>query len=204
MKLAYSTPRGALNAWLNRLQDYPLGYHPSLNVYSPKRKVYADNLLVYSYGDHFPLIRWIPEYRAFTINTDTYSNTTSRHQGVAESLTRQYAPIIGEGMPPFNETKIFHLSYGQGSHHTWLPEVDSDQILAYYNEQIRCYAFKAKRARSEWSRSCNMSQAERWIAERNEFIGRFAIPLSECGVENALQLPEDVQAALVLMKLTEK
>ena len=115
---------------------------------------------------------------------------------------------MGERISPFNETKIFHLSYGlsygQGSHHTWLPEVDSDKILEYYNDRIRQLAFKAKRARSEWSRSSKMSQAERWIAERNEFIGRFAIPLSECGVENALQLPEDVQAALVLMKLTEK
>ena len=204
MKLAYSTPWLAMNAWLNRLQDYPLGGHPSLNVYSPKRRVYADNLIVYSYGDHFPLIRWIPEYKTFTINTDTYSNTTSRHQSNAESLIRQYAPIMGERISPVNETKIFHLSYGQGSHHTWLPEVDSDKILEYYNDRIRQLAFKAKRARSEWSRSSKMSQAERWIAERNEFIGRFAIPLSECGVENALQLPEDVQAALVLMKLTEK
>lgn len=204
MKLAYSTPWTAMNAWFSRLQDYPLGYHPSLNVYSRKRKVYADNLIVYSYGNHFPLIRWIPEYRAFTINTDRYSNTTSRHQSNAESLTRQYAPIMGEGMPPFNETKIFHLSYDRNTNHAWLPEFNSDQILAYYNEQIRCYAFKAKRARSDWSRSSKMGQAERWIAERNEFIGRFAIPLSQCGVENALQLPEDVQAALVLMKLTEK
>lgn len=193
-----------MNAWFNRLQDYPLGGHPSLNVYSTKRKVYAENLVVYSYGNHFPLIRWIPEYRAFTINIDTYSNTTSRHQSNAESLIRQYAPIMGEGMPPFNETKIFHLSYDRNTNHAWLPEFNSDQILAYYNEQIRCYAFKAKRARSEWSKSSKMSQAGRWIAERNEFIGRFAIPLSKCGVENALQLPEDVQATLVLMKLTEK
>ena len=205
MKLAYSTPWTAMNAWFSRLQDYPLGYHPSLNVYSRKRKVYADNLIVYSYGNHFPLIRWIPEYRAFTINTDRYSNTTSRHQSNAESLTRQYrCDKLGEGVSPFKETKIFHLSYDRNTNHAWLPEFNSDQILAYYNEQIRCYAFKAKRARSDWSRSSKMGQAERWIAERNELIGRFAIPLSQCGVENALQLPEDVQAALVLMKLTEK
>ena len=200
MKLAYSTPWTAMNAWFLRLQDYPLGGHPSLNVYSTKRKVYADNLLVYSYGDHFPLIRWIPEYRAFTINTDTYSNTTSRHQSNAQSVIREYVQIIGEGLPPFDTARVFRLDYG----HSWLPEVQSDKILEYYNDKIRYWAFKGKRARSEWSRSSKMGQAERWIAERNEFIGRFAIPLSQCGVENALQLPEDVQAALVLMKLTEK
>lgn len=193
-----------MNVWFNRLMAHPKEpWHPSLDVYSPKRKLYADGNMVYSYGDHFPLIRWIPEYKAFTINIDTYSQTTSRHQNVVKQLARQYACIMGYKSLDsgwFGEAKIFHLDYSN----CWLPELHSDEILAYYNEQIRHYAFKAKRARSDWSRKHKLDQAERWIAERNEFIGRFAIPLSQRGVENALQLPEDAQAALVLLKLTEK
>lgn len=184
--------------------DHPLGGHSSLNVYSKGRRLYADNLVVYSYGVHWPLIRWIPEYKAFTINIDTYSQTTSRHQNVVKQLARQYAPIMGYkaiDSGGFGEAKVFHLDY---HNNCWLPEYFSDKILAYYNDKIRHYAFKAKRARSEWSKGHNLRQAEQWIAERNEFIGRFAVPLSLKGVENALQLPEDVQAALVLMKLTEK
>lgn len=193
-----------MNAWFNRLMAHPKEpWHASLDVYSPKRKLYADGNMVYSYGTHFPLIRWIPEYKAFTLNVDTYSQTTSRHQNVVKQLARQYACIMGYkslDSGGFGEAKIFHLDYSN----CWLPELHSDKILAYYNEQIRHYAFKAKRARSDWSRKHKLDQAERWIAERNEFIGRFAIPLSQRGVENALQLPEDAQAALVLLKLTEK
>lgn len=208
MKLAYSTPWGAMNAWFNRLMENPKEpWHASLDVYSPKRKLYAEGPMVYSYGNHFPLIRWIPEYKAFTVNIDTYSQTTSRHQNVVKQLARQYSYIMEYkclDLRGFSGVRIFHLSYNKNTNHAWLPEFNSDQILAYYNEQIRHYAFKAKRARSDWSKQHLLSQAEGWIAERNEFIGRFAIPLSRCGVENALQLPEDVQAALVLMKLMEK
>ena len=208
MKLAYSTPWGALNAWFNRLMAHPTEpWHASLDVYSPKRKLYADGPVVYSYGNHFPLIRWIPEYKSFTINIDRYSQTTSRHQNVVKQLARQYACIMGYkaiGSGGFGEAKVFHLSYDRNTNHAWLPEFNSDQILAYYNEQIRHYAFKAKRARSDWSKQHHLRQAEGWIAERNVFIGRFAIPLSQRGVENELQLPEDAQAALVLLKLTEK
>lgn len=204
MKLAYSTPWGAVNAWFNRLFENPKEpWHGFLDVYSPKRKLYAEGPMIYSYGDHFPLIRWIPEYKAFTLNVDTYSQTTSRHQSVVGQLARQYAPIMGYkalDLGGFGEAKVFHLDYSN----CWLPELHSDDILAYYNKQITHYAFKAKRARSDWSRKHKLDQAERWIAERNEFIGRFAIPLSQRGVENALQLPEDAQAALVLLKLTEK
>lgn len=201
---AYSTPWGAVNAWFNRLMDHPLGGHSSLNVYSKGRKLYADNLVVYSYGVHWPLIRWIPEYKAFTINIDRYSQTTSRQLSAVQQLARQYSSIMGfkvmGGDDQFGFAKVFHLEYS----HSWLPELHSDDILSYYNAKIRHYAFKAKRARSELSKSINLRLAEQWIAERNEFIGRFAVPLSQKGVENALQLPEDVQAALVLMKLTEK
>jgi hypothetical protein len=203
MKLAYSTPWGATNAWFNRLIENPKEpWHGFLDVYSPKRKLYAKGPTIYSYGNHFPLIRWIPEYKAFTINIDTYSQTTSRHQNVVKQLARQYAPIMRSiaNSGGFGEVKVFRLDYSN----CWLPELHSDEILAYYNEQIRHFAFKTKRARSDWSRQHNLRQAEGWITERNEFIGRFAIPLSQRGVENALQLPEDVTAALVLMKLMEK
>lgn len=207
MKRAYSTPWGAVNAWFNRLIENPKEpWHGFLNVYSPKRKLYAEGPMIYSYGDHFPLIRWIPEYKAFTLNVDTYSQTTSRHQNVVNQLARQFAPLMGYRLINNNlvETKIFHLSYDQGSNHAWLPEFDSDNILAYYNERIRHYAFKARRARSEGKRVCAIYAAETWIAERNEFVQVFSSLLAEKGIANPLQLPEDVQAALVLMKLTEK
>ena len=204
MKLAYSTPWLAMNAWFNRLISHPTKpWHPSLDVYSPKRRLWADGDMVYSYGNHFPLIRWIPEYKSFTINIDTYSQTTSRQQSVVRQLVNQYACIMGYkalDTNGFGEAKVFRLDYSN----CWLPELESAEILAYYNEQIRHFVFKAKRARSDWSKQENLRQAEGWITERNEFIGRFAIPLSQRGVENALQLPEDAQAALVLLKLMEK
>jgi hypothetical protein len=200
MKLAYSTPQKALHAWLGRIM-YSNGDNmlPNLNVYSAKRKVFADGFVMYSYGTHFPLVRWIPEYGAFTLNVDRYSNTTSNHQQKTSSLVRGYASALGyrvRNSEPLREMEVFRLSYHAG----WLPEVQGEDIIKYYHDNIRMRALKAKRARTNWSRTFHFDQAEGWIAECNRFCSTFAKTLDNSNPE----LPEDVQASLVLLKLREQ
>lgn len=166
-----------------------------LNVYSKSRKVYADGHVMYSYGDHYPLIRWIPEYATFTVNQDRYSNTTSRHQEQAGRLVHSYASTMGYRLT------VLRLSYEVNA---WLPDVLTDKVLVYYHDNIRKCALKAKRARSDWSRTQHLRFANEWIAERNTFVSRFAKPLAEYGITTTPELPEDVQATLVMLKLTEQ
>jgi hypothetical protein len=198
MKFAYNTPHGAIKAWLNRVMSNT----PNLNVYSKGRKVYADGHLMYSYGDHYPLIRWIPEYATFTVNEDTHSNTTSRHQQQARRLAYSYASTMGYRLKnELQKITVLRLSYEDSA---WLPDISTDRVLAYYHERIRERALKAKRARSDWSRTQGLRFANEWIVERNTFVSRFAKKLAEYGITTTPELPEDVQATLVLLKLTEQ
>jgi hypothetical protein len=200
MKFAFNTPREAIEMWLNRIMFNV----PNLNVYSKGRKVYADGHLMNSYGGHYPLIRWIPEYATLTVNEDTYSNTTSRHQQQARSLAYSYASTMGyrfENSKILQKIAVLRLSYADSA---WLPDISADRVLAYYHERIRERALKAKRARSDWSRTQGLRFANEWIVERNTFVSRFAKKLAEYGITTTPELPEDVQATLVLLKLTEQ
>lgn len=204
MKLAFNTPPLTIKAWLDRLMYSTNEAHPILNVYSRKRKVYADGHVMYSYGTHYPLIRWIPEYATFTLNQDRYSNTTSRHQWQALTAVRFYATAIGyrlNNTEPLREPAVLRLSYHDNA---WLPDVTTDSVLAYYHDKIRKCALKAKRARADWSRTQHLRFANEWITERNTFVSRFAKPLAEYGITTTPELPEDVQATLVMLKLTEQ
>ena len=200
MKFAYNTPHEAMKAWLDRIRFNI----PDRNVYSKGRKVYAEEYLMYSYRDHYPLIRWIPEYATFTVNQDRYSNTTSRHQEQAKRSVHSYASTMGyrfENSAILQKIAVLRLSYENTA---WLPDVSTDRVLAYYHDNIRKCALKAKRARSDWSRTQGLRFANEWIAECNTFVSRFAKKLAEHGITTTPELPEDVQAALVLLKLTEK
>jgi hypothetical protein len=198
MKFAFNTPREAIEMWLNRIMFNT----PNLNVYSKGRKVYADGHLMNSHGGHYPLIRWIPEYATFTVNEDTYSNTTSRHQQQARSLAYSYASTMGYRLKnELQKIAVLRLSYADSA---WLPDISADRVLAYYHERIRKCALKAKRARSDWSRTQGLRFANEWIVERNTFVSRFAKKLAEYGITTTPELPEDVQATLVLLKLTEQ
>jgi hypothetical protein len=205
MKFAYNTPHEAIKAWLDRLMRTASDPGSSiLNVYSKSRKVYADGHVMYSYGTHYPLIRWIPEYATFTVNQDRYSNTTSRHQEQARRLVHSYASALGyrfENSKILQKIAVLRLSYEVNA---WLPDVLTDKVLVYYHDNIRKCALKAKRARSYWSRTQHLRFANEWIAERNTFVSRFAKPLAEYGITTTPELPEDVQATLVMLKLTEQ
>jgi hypothetical protein len=96
---------------------------------------------------------------------------------------------------------VLRLSYADSA---WLPDISADRVLAYYHERIRKCALKAKRARSDWSRTQGLRFANEWIAERNIFVSRFAKKLAEYGITTTPELPEDVQATLVMLKLTEQ
>lgn len=37
--------------------------------------------VIYSYGHHFPLAMFVPEYDIVLVNSDSYSVSTSKHQG---------------------------------------------------------------------------------------------------------------------------
>ena len=188
MKLAYPTAHGAICEWLNRIGDDIAKRHPRyLNVYSPNRRVFADGNVLYSYGTHFPLARWIPEHRLLTLNVDRYSNTTSKQQSYLETMSRYVKERL--------ECDILHLSY-ETRFQAWLIDMFPKEVVAYYDQRIRDRAAKAHRARSEHTRSWHSRRTMEWIAERNIVTRKFVPELAE--------LPEDVAAALVLMKLTEK
>jgi len=190
LKLAFPSAEAAIGAWFGRVigTSQPERFH---EVYSPNRRVFGSGHVLYSYGTHFPLARWIPEQRSFTLNKQRYSNTTSTHQRYVERAA------LGWQHHPTTATKdsyiyIFRLNFAEG----WLPDLESESILAYYEDKIKKYATASRRARCEDNRYHHFNTATNTLAERNLFVSTFGIDTTE--------LPEDVTAALVLMKLMEK
>jgi hypothetical protein len=192
MKLAYPSAEAAIGAWFGRVigTSQP---EPFLDVYSPNRRVFGSGHVLYSYGNHYPLARWIPEQRSFTLNKQRYSNTTSKQQSYVERAA------LGWQHHPATATKdshiyIFRLNFEEG----WLPDIESEseRIIIYYDNKIKEYATASRRARCEDNRYHHFNTAMNTLAERNLFVSTFDIDTTE--------LPEDVTAALVLMKLMEK
>ncbi len=192
MKLAFPSTESTIEAWFSRVigTSQPELF---LNVYSPKRKVFGSGHVLYSYGTHYPLARWIPEQRSFTLNKQRYSNTTSRHQSYAEraALSWQHHPATAT---KGSHIYIFRLNFEEG----WLPDIksESEKIIIYYDNKIKEYATASRRARCEDNRYHHFNTAMNTLAERNLLVSTFGI--------DAPELPEDVTAALVLMKLMEK
>lgn len=180
---AFPSSQAALHTWISRLRLTPDTPHPSLSVHSPGRRVFTEDFVAYSYGTHFPLVRWMPEHKAFLLNIDRYSATTSKHQREAGGLAIQYAPYLN--------AHVFHLSYGRGT--SWLPELHTEDALAHYHDNIRNLLGKARRARLACRKTWMREHAESWITELNQFIRTFKV--------DAPELPEDVTAALVALKL---
>lgn len=68
----------------------------ALRLKASGNNVYCDGKTIYSYGEHFPMARWI-DLNTIVFNKDTYSNSTSKHQGVllsALSYAWKYPNII--------------------------------------------------------------------------------------------------------------
>jgi len=183
MQHAFPSSQAALHTWISRLRCTPETPHPSLAVHSPNRRVFTEDFVAYSYGHHFPIVRWMPEHKAFLLNIDRYSATTSKHQREAGGLVLQYAPYLN--------AHVFHVSWCNAQ--CWLPEKFPEDALAFYHNTIRTALAKGKRARLQCRKQWERESAERWITERNQFIRTFKV--------DAPELPEDVTAALVALKL---
>lgn len=179
MKLHFSTPSEAATVWIDRLFDHQDKPDDCLDVYTPRSRMYASGFTVYSYGHHFPLVRWLPEHRVFLLNSGSHSQTTSRHKSAVGWAVRNFAPRF--------EAQVFYVDHA----YAWFPDSPFASYLAYYDEQIRSYLASARRARAH--KSFRIHQAENYLNERNRFVRTFKV--------DAPELPEDVTAALVTLKL---
>ena len=171
MKLRFTNEK-AVEAWFDRV--------PKCGPTDPSLDVYGSNLMargytLYSYGTHFPMVRWFPEQKVFLINTsESRSNSTSRHQNyVRRSCPENYIEV--------------------GSLIRWScdPVKDSDAYVAAFNADILDCVAQLKRSR-KYKDVC-MSILTASIQRRNKFIQTFS--------HSAIELPEDVTAALVTLKL---
>jgi len=179
MKLHFSTPNEAATVWIDRLFDHQDKPDNCLDVYTPRSRMYASGFTVYSYGRHFPLVRWLPEHRVFLLNSGSHSQTTSRHKTAVGRAVRHFSPRF--------EASVFYLDHSRA----WLPDSSFGDCLNHYDEQARLALGAARRARTH--KSSYIRSADGYITERNQFIRTFKV--------DAPELPEDVTAALVTLKL---
>ncbi len=180
MKLRFDSAHNAIMAWISRLQNYQNTPHHSLSVYSTNRRVWADGFTVYSYGTHFPMVRWLPEHKTFLLNITRWSNTTTNHQQEAGGIVNSWAPHF--------PATVFRLDHKCMT--SWPCPAEA---LAYYDDMIRTALAKGKRARLQCRKQWQRESAERWLVERNHFALVFKL--------QAPELPGDVTAALVTLKL---
>jgi hypothetical protein len=173
MKLRFDN-RQTVDTWFDRVTKYsPI--NPCLNVYGSNLRAHGHTL--YSYGTHFPLARWYPEQRIFLINTsERRSNSTSRHQNyVRRSCPENYIEV------------------GELIRWSCDPVKVPDAYIAAFNTDILNCVAQHKRSR-KYKVVC-MSILNAAIQRRNKFIQTFG------GKAKAIELPEDVTAALVTLKL---
>lgn len=189
-------------AWFWRLRYLGGKSSAVLDVRSKNRRIMAEGHTLYSYGLHFPLVRWIPEFRAFTLNSCKYSRTTSRHFSIAKKIVEAHckADYFIESGPYGGKAKMFTLCSNDGN---WLPEKHSSGILGMYDKRIALCADKSRRAKIEYRKIWYSQCALRCVAERNSYVETFLPLFAEQGIPEHPQLPEDVSAALVLMKLLD-
>jgi hypothetical protein len=169
MKLKFTNEK-AVEAWFDRVPKCG-PTDPSLDVSGSNLMAYGYTL--YSYGTHFPMVRWFPEQKVFLTNCyGRVSSSTNRHQ----SYVRRHAPdsrIEVGGMIKTN------------------PISEPTKFLDYWNGCARVALDNAHRARK--FTQMYIEQAERLFHDRNRFIQAFKL--------DAPELPEDVTAALVALKL---
>jgi hypothetical protein len=171
MKLKFTNQK-AVEAWFDRVTK--------CGPTDPCLDVYGSNLLacghtLYSYGTHFPLARWFPDHRVFLINTsESRSNSTSRHQ----SYVRRSCPEN-------------YIEVGELIRWSCDPVKVPDAYIAAFNTDILNCVTQHKRSR-KYKDVC-MSILNAAIQRRNKFIQTFGV--------KAPELPEDVTAALVTLKL---
>jgi hypothetical protein len=171
MKLKFTNQK-AVDAWFDRVTKCG-PTDPSLDVSGSNLMAYGYTL--YSYGTHFPLARWFPDHRVFLINiSESRSNSTRRHQGyVARSCPENFIEV------------------GELIRWSCDPVKVPDAYIAAFNTDILNCVAQLKRSR-KYKDVC-MAILTASIQRRNKFIQTFG--------GTAIELPEDVTAALVALKL---
>ena len=171
MKLRF-TNQQAVNTWFDRV-THCADDDPSLGVYSANHRIMGRGHTLYSYGTHYPLARWFPEYRAFLTNTShRRSSSTSKHQSYVRSAQPESTIDVGI---------IVGLD----------PVADAPKFLEHFENRIRRCLEKSRRARRH--KSYWQERADFHLGTRLKFTRIFGV--------RAYELPEDVTAALVTLKL---
>jgi len=165
------TNQKAVDAWFDRVTKCGPN-DPSLDVSGSN--LMACGYTLYSYGTHFPLARWFPAQRIFLINTsERRSNSTSKHQGYVRRSCPESHIEVGELIRAYDPVKNF------------------DNYVEAFNADILNCVAQLKRSR-KYKDIC-MAVLTASIQRRNKFIQIFG--------GTAIELPEDVTAALVALKL---
>jgi hypothetical protein len=171
MKLCFTNEK-AVSTWFERVHKYG-PRDQSLMVYSANNRIRSYGYELCSYGDHFPMVRWFPEQKVFLTNCyGRVSCSTSKHQ----SYVRRHAPSSRIEVGGMIKTD---------------PISEPTKFLDYWSGRARVALDNAHRARK--FTQMYIEQAERLLHDRNRFIRTFKL--------DAPELPEDVTAALVTLKL---
>jgi len=171
MKLRQPNNETTVKVWFDRIS--PNADDPSLDVYSANNRIMARGHTLYSYGTHFPLVRWLPEHKWFLSNTsERRSSSTSKHQ----SYVRRHIPAQ-------------HIEVGCMIDRD--PVTQAASFFELFDLRIRRCLEKARRARS-YKRYWH-DRAEYHLGIRAKFTRVFGV--------KAPALPDDLTTTLVTLKL---
>lgn len=139
MRTVFSSMEEVAHIWAHRLQDE-----------ARSGNIFVDGESIYSYGYHFEIARWVlplnsPE-RMVIYNTETRSNSTSRHQSLVRTALDNDTVIL---RVPDKGYMFDTCENDDGSVHLTSSGFDSLAHLFMYDAgRILDYAHKQKRART--------------------------------------------------------
>lgn len=155
MRTVVSTDE-VMHLWANRAQDH---------ARNQGNRVYFRGRTIYSYGEHFPMARWVENARGETavlVTTRTYSTTTARHKSGVRSAIRHV-----EHKRVFNVPLASDRWHAQDSAGT-----DVQEYLESYRERIKTQEELVARARRpEW----HYSRLVDLVDEANRFARFFQV-----------------------------
>lgn len=140
---------------------------------------------LYSYGHHFPIAHKTQNDKgetAILLNGRTYSNSTTRHQGIAQAATRQYFQITSFGMD--SNTK-YNGTTSQEEH---------ARHIEYYIREFKAIAEKlaVSRKPAKW-----IEEAQ-WLEEKNRvylnFFNLTPSPEYQEAFKQATEVSEELRA----------
>lgn len=153
-----------IHVWAQRSQT---------NGENSKGNLYFVGDRLFDYGDHFCLGQFVTNKRGALcclLNADTFSVTTTYHQGVT-------ARAIPAGIPTFTVPKAGYDRYSRDS-------LDLDDTIKSYCERASDFAAKGKRARKEYAKDWNIAKAHGLLTEAQEFAAFFSIKFKAANLED--------------------